>query len=241
MQKNGKLELTWVGKYDKQEPLEPRILLEKPELSYGDTGSGNMLIHGDNLIALRALEQDFAGKVRCVYIDPPYNINIANPHYEDGLEHSEWLCLMKPRLELLWALLSEAGSIWISIDDYEYAYMKVLCDEVFGRKNFLTTIVWQMRKSRENRRVFSNNHEYLLCYAKAPTIFANNRNTLPLTDEVKSRYKNPDNDPRGEWQSVSANAQAGHGTTSQFYTYIAPNGKNTYHRKVGAGFIRMNE
>ncbi len=125
-----KLELTWVGKNHKIR-LEPRILIEDIELSYGDPETGNMLIHGDNLLALKALEQDYAGKVKCIYIDPPYNTGNAFEHYDDGLEHSEWLNLMKPRLEILRRLLSEEGSIWISIDDKEVHYLKVLCDEVF--------------------------------------------------------------------------------------------------------------
>lgn len=125
-----KLELTWVGKNHKIR-LEPRILIEDTELSYGDPDTGNMLIHGDNLLALKALEQDFAGKIKCIYIDPPYNTGNAFEHYDDGLEHSEWLNLIKPRLEILRRLLSNEGSIWISIDDDESHYLKVLCDEVF--------------------------------------------------------------------------------------------------------------
>ena len=128
-----KLELTWVGKYDEQQPLEPRILIENPEYSYGEveTGmlpngkpwNGNMLIHGDNLLALKALEQDYAGCVKCIYIDPPYNTGNAFEHYDDGIQHSIWLSLMRERLVLLRSLLSEDGSIWISIDDDEQAYL----------------------------------------------------------------------------------------------------------------------
>ena len=171
MQKSGKLELTWVGKYDKQETLEPRILLEKPDLSYGDTDNSNMLIHGDNLIALRALEQDFTGKVKCIYIDPPYNIDVANPLYEDGLEHSEWLNIMRPRLELLQNLLSDKGSIWIQIDDEECAYLKVLCDEVFGRRNFVNMLSVNMKNiagasgGGEDKRL-KKNCEFILIYAR---------------------------------------------------------------------------
>jgi len=125
-----KLELTWVGKNHKIR-LEPRILIEDTEKSYGDPDTGNMLIHGDNLLALKALEQDYAGKVKCIYIDPPYNTGNAFDHYDDGLEHSEWLNLMKPRLEIVRRLLSEEGSIWISIDDTEQAFLTVLCSEIF--------------------------------------------------------------------------------------------------------------
>lgn len=122
-------------------------------------------------------------------------------------------------------LLSIDGSVWISIDDSEMHYLKVAADKVFGRKNFITTIVWQQRTTRENRKVFSNNHEYILVYAKNPEAFGKNRNLLPSTSEVVERYKNPDNDPRGLWQSVSANVQAGHASCAQFYKLRAPNGK----------------
>ena len=125
-----KLELTWVGKNHKIR-LEPRILIEDTEKSYGDPDSGNMLIHGDNLLALKALEQDYSGKIKCIYIDPPYNTGNAFEHYDDGLEHSEWLNLMKPRLEILRRLLSDKGSIWISIDDTEQSFLNVLCTEIF--------------------------------------------------------------------------------------------------------------
>lgn len=142
MEHKGKLELTWVGKYD-DKVIEPRILMEDREKSYGDPQSENMLIHGDNLIALQALQQDYTGRVRCVYIDPPYNTGSAFENYDDGLEHSIWLSLMKPRLELLWSFLKEDdGSIWISIDDSEQAYMRIICDEIFGRRNFIAQIVW---------------------------------------------------------------------------------------------------
>ncbi|EKD28278.1 MAG: adenine specific DNA methylase MOD [uncultured bacterium] len=135
-----KLELTWIGK-DKRPKLEPRILVEDTEKSYHakhrvgkDDIFDNRLIFGDNLLALKALEQEFAGKVKCVYIDPPYNTGNAFEHYDDGVEHSIWLGLMRDRLELIGKLLSNDGSLWISIDDDESHYLKVLCDEVFGRK-----------------------------------------------------------------------------------------------------------
>lgn len=202
-----------------------RLLQGVKSLSYGDPNSENMLIQGDNLDALKALLPLYAGKVKCIYIDPPYNTKSAFEHYDDNLEHSQWLCMMYPRLELLRELLAEDGSIWVSIDDNEAHYLKVMMDEVFGRKNFIHSMVWQQRTTRENRKVFSNNHEYLLVYAKNPAQFSASRNALDLTEEVKNRYKNPDNDSRGAWQSVSANAQAGHATPEQFYTLIAPNGK----------------
>lgn len=139
-----KLELTWIGK-DEEVKLEPRILIEDPEKSYGDPASENMLIHGDNLLALKALEQDFAGKIKCIYIDPPYNTGSAFEHYDDNLEHSTWLSLMKPRLELLKVLLCEDGVIFVQIDDEEQAYLRVLMDEVFGRGNFVNTITVKMK------------------------------------------------------------------------------------------------
>lgn len=149
--------------------IEPRLLIENTELS--NTASApdteNMLIHGDNLLALKALESRFAGQVRCIYIDPPYNIGAAFEHYDDNLEHSMWLGLIRPRLEILWNLLHNTeGSIWISIDDNEQAYMRVLCDELFGRSNFVAQIVWQKRYSRENREAIGDVHEYIIVYAK---------------------------------------------------------------------------
>ena len=137
MDRKQKLELTWIGKYDEIK-VEPRILLEDKSKGYGDPNTENMLIHGDNLLALKALEQDFAGKIKCIYIDPPYNTGNAFEHYDDNLEHSIWLNLMKPRLEIIYNLLADDGSLWISIDDDECHYLKVLCDEIFGRK-----ILWQ--------------------------------------------------------------------------------------------------
>ncbi len=139
-----KLELTWIGK-ENQPRLEPRILIEDPAKSYGDKSSGNMLIHGDNLLALKALEQDFAGKINCIFIDPPYNTGNAFDHYDDGLEHSIWLSLMRDRLEILRRLLAPDGFFCAHIDDSEGAYLKVLCDEVLGRPNYLTTFYFQVR------------------------------------------------------------------------------------------------
>ena len=144
-----KLELTWIGK-DQQPVLEPRILIEDPDKSYGDPNTENMLIHGDNLLALKALEQNFAGKIKCIYIDPPYNTGNAFEHYDDGVEHSIWLSLIKPRIEMLRTLLRDDGSLWISIDDDECHYLKVLCDEVFGRNNYITSCLWQKIHSIKN-------------------------------------------------------------------------------------------
>jgi len=226
-----RLELTWIGK-DERPRLEPRILLEDAEKSYhakarvteGDIFD-NILIHGDNLLALKALEQEYVSKVKCVVIDPPYNTGSAFEHYDDGLEHSIWLSLMRDRLELLRHLLTFDGSIWISIDDNEYPYLRVLCDEIFGRQNFVCTVIWEKRKSRENRRAFSFKHDYIAVYAKDKNAFESSRNPIPINQEVLARYRNPDNDPRGPWQSVAITAQAGHATASQFYTITTPSGR----------------
>ena len=219
-----KLELTWYGKDDPIR-VEPRLLIENAALSNIaiDPDTENMLIHGDNLLALKALEKKFAGQVRCIYIDPPYNTGSAFEHYDDNLEHSQWLNLMRPRLEILWQLLSANGSIWISIDDDERDYLKVLCDEVFGRQHFLASIVWQKRYSRENRESIGDSHEYILIYVKDKELFKNARNFLPLTEKQMKAYKNPDNDPRGAWQSVSLLAQGYR--PNQMYAITAPNGK----------------
>ena len=180
-----KLELTWYGK-DEPIRVEPRLLIENTELSNtaADPETQNMLIHGDNLLALKALESKFAGQVKCIYIDPPYNTGSAFEHYDDNLEHSIWLNLMRPRLEILWNLLDDTvGSLWISIDDSEQAYMRVLCDELFGRHNFVAQIVWQKRYSRENRESIGDVHEYILVYAKDTVSFKEVRNLVPMTEE----------------------------------------------------------
>jgi len=193
-----KLELNWIGKH-KRPRLEPRILLEDKALSYGDVDSENLLIHGDNLLALKALEQKYAGKVKCIFIDPPYNTGSAFKYYEDGLEHSVWLCLIRDRLEILRTLLSEDGSIWITIDDNEAHYLKIVCDEVFGRNNFQCDIAWEKRYAPPpDTKGFGYVHDHLLCYRKSEKF---QRNYLPMTEDQIGRYKNPDNDPRGPWKS----------------------------------------
>ena len=194
-----KLELTWIGKGEEPK-LEPRILIENPECSYGDPDSENILIHGDNLLALKALEQDYAGKVKCIYIDPPYNTGSAFEHYDDNLEHSTWLSLMKPRLDILKNLLSKDGSIWISIDDDEQAYLKILCDEVFGRRNFVASVIWEKRYAPTNdSKWLSDSHDFIMVYAKDKQSWR--PNLLPRTEKQNAIYKNPDNDPRGVWAS----------------------------------------
>ena len=201
-----KLELTWIGK-EKRPKLEPRILLEDPEKSYhakhrvsDNDIFDNRLIFGDNLLALKALEQEFSGRVRCVFIDPPYNTGSAFTHYDDGLEHSIWLGLMRDRLEIIRRLLSEDGSIWITIDDNEAHYLKVICDEIFGRSNFLCDIAWEKRYSPPpDTKDFGYVHDHILVYRKSSSF---RRNLLPLTEDQSGRYKNPDNDPRGPWKAM---------------------------------------
>jgi adenine-specific DNA-methyltransferase len=160
MTKNQRLELTWIGK-ENELKIEPRILIEDPEKSYGNRNTENMLIYGDNLLALKALEQGFAGKIKCIYIDPPYNTGNAFEHYDDGLEHSIWLSLIKPRIELLHRLLRPDGSMWISIDDDECHYLKVLCDEIFGRSNFVTCCIWQKIHSIKNDAKYISVNHYI--------------------------------------------------------------------------------
>lgn len=193
--------------------------------SSGTKGTGNMLIHGDNLDVLKFLAKSHAGTVKCTYLDPPYNNGESYEHYFDSMGHEEWLQAVTARLEQVKTLLRDDGSAWISIDDSELHYLKVVADTIFGRKNFVSTIAWEHRTTRENRKVFSQNHEYLLIYAKDIGAWKASRNSLPLTDDVVGRYKNVDSDPRGPWQSVSAHAQDGHATAQQYYSFKAPNGR----------------
>lgn len=204
--KKQKLELTWIGK-EARPRLEPRILLEDPALSYHATHRvkendifDNRLIFGDNLLALKALEQEFSGQVKCISIDPPYNTGSAFTHYDDGVEHSIWLSLMRDRLEILKRLLSDDGSLWITIDDNEAHYLKILCDEVFGRRNFVSTVIWQKKYApKSDSKYFSASHDFILVVAKEMSRFQLGR--LPKTEKQTSRYTNRDNDPRGPWKA----------------------------------------
>ncbi|MCA3561866.1 MAG: site-specific DNA-methyltransferase [Aestuariivirga sp.] len=229
MAKNQKLELTWVGKENRPR-LEPRILLEDPEKSYhakhrvsDDDIFDNRLIFGDNLLALKALEQEFAGKVKCVFIDPPYNTGSAFEHYDDGLEHSIWLGLMRDRLEIIRRLLSEEGSLWITIDDNEAHYLKVLCDEIFGRKNFVANVVWQKRYARDNNAAIGSAHDHVFVYEKTFDAFRKTRNRVELDYKTRAPYKNPNNDPKGPWQSISFTG-AGF-RANMMYPIIGPDGR----------------
>ena len=206
MSKKQKLELTWIGK-DARPKLEPRILLEDPAKSYHAKHRvtendlfDNQLIFGDNLLALKALEAEFTGKVKCVFIDPPYNTGSAFTHYDDGVEHSIWLSLMRDRLEIIRRLLSEDGSLWITIDDNEAHYLKVLCDEVFGRRNFVANVVWQKKASPQANAIWlSDSHDHILVYAHNKDSWR--PKLLSRSEEAVARYKNPDDDERGVWTS----------------------------------------
>ncbi|MBF0426432.1 MAG: site-specific DNA-methyltransferase [Magnetococcales bacterium] len=230
MSNKQKLELTWIGKENRPR-LEPRILLEDATLSHhaphrvsdGDIFD-NRLIFGDNLLALKALEQEFAGKVKCVFIDPPYNTGSAFTHYDDGIEHSLWLSLMRDRLDILWKLLSDDGSLWIVIDDNEVHYLKVICDEMFGRGNFVSSFAWEKDKGRRNDTDISSAHDHILLFVKSRDIWKKVRNPLPRSDSQKARYRNPDNDPRGPWLQGD-NGTAKSGGNSLLYPIRLPSGR----------------
>lgn len=211
MSKKQKLELTWVGK-EHRPRLEPRILLEEPELSHyarvrnDEALFDNRLIQGDNLLALKALETEFAGQVKCVFIDPPYNTGSAFEHYDDGLEHSLWLGMMRDRLELIRYLLRNDGSLWVTLDDNEAHYFKVMCDEVFGRANFVNTVIWRKNYApKSTARHLSEDHDYILVYAKNADIWT--PNLMPRSQKQDSAYKNPDSDPRGAWKASDLSAR----------------------------------
>ena len=203
-----------------------RLLEEASDLSAGDTDDGNMLIQGDNLDALKALLPFYAGQVKCIYIDPPYNTRSAFEHYDDNLEHSKWLAMMWPRLELLRELLSEDGAIWVSIDDNEVHYLKVIMDEVFGRRNFVANVVWQKRTSPDFRAVLGDGHENVLVCSKNASLFREKANLLPLSENQKKEYRNPDNDPRGPWVSRDFSAQGYR--PNQMYKIVTPGGAEYY-------------
>lgn len=189
-------------------------LAEAPELGYGETDARNLLIRADNLMGLKALCPYYAGAVKCVFIDPPYNTRKDFGHYRDNMEHAQWLEMMYPRLELLNELLAEDGSIWAIIDDDEGHYLKVLMDEIFGRKNFVANFVWQKKYSPQgDAKWFSDNHDHIFCYAKQKQQWR--PFLLPRTEEMDKRYKNPDNDPRGCWKPADFSVK----TYSESYDY----------------------
>ena len=199
-----------------------RLLQGVKNLSYGDADTENMLIQGDNLEALKALLPLYAGKVKCIYIDPPYNTKSAFEHYDDNLEHSQWLCMMYPRLELLRELLAEDGSIWVSIDDNEAHYLKVMMDEVFGRGNFVANVLWQKRFApNSTAKYISDSHDHILLYAKEKIRWK--RKLLPRDDKHNQSYKNPDNDSRGLWTSGDMSARNSY--SAGIYLITIPSGR----------------
>lgn len=212
--------LDWVNKNQAKVSTDevPYHLLQQVK-AYGEP-SENLLIQGDNLLALKALLPFYAGQVKCIFIDPPYNTQSAFEHYDDKLEHSQWLSMMYPRLVLLRELLAEDGSIWITIDDRESHYLKVVMDEVFGRDKFIADIIWQKRTSRENRAAIGSAHDSLLLYAKKPAVeWKNIRNLLPPNGKG---FSNPDKDPRGTWRSIPFSAQGYR--PNQMYEIVTPSG-----------------
>src|SRR5208283_3765738 len=202
MSKTTKLELTWIGKENHPRP-EPRILLEDTERSYHASSRvsdadffENILIRGDNLLAIKALEQQYSGQIKCIYIDPPYNTGSAFNHYDDGVEHSLWLTLMRDRLEVLHRLLAKEGSIWINLDDNEAHYCKVMCDEIFGRANFLANVIWEKADSpRMDAQFFSSRHDHILVYAKDRSAFAIKKGATE-GEEIAEQYDKVDKEGR---------------------------------------------
>lgn len=223
MSRKHRLELMWPDKEMIATP-EPRVLLEK-KLFYSSQKSNqgtkdNLLIYGDNLLGLKALERDYIGKIKCIYIDPPYNTKSCFTHYDDSMEHSLWLNMMKDRLLIMHRLLSEDGSIWITIDDCESHYLKVMCDELFGRNCFVASIVWRTTdNSNNNAKTFSCDHNYILVYSKkvgwVPNFLQDNKK--------RKHFKNPDNDPKGPWFDGNPINNPALRPNLQ-YDLIAPNG-----------------
>lgn len=244
--------LNWIGKdkvlnHHLEVPfhvLERQYSFDEAGKHEEDNGSENMIIHGDNLLALKSLLPKYEGKIKCIYIDPPYNTgnenwvyndNVNDPHIqrwlhqvvgkegEDLSRHDKWLCMMYPRLKLLQRLLAEDGVIFISIDDNEQANLKLICDEIFGAGNFVTNLIWEKKFSRANdAKYFSEQHDHILIYAKQKNLFFLNK--LPVEEEQTSRYKNPDNDPRGAWQSIAYNCNKNADERPNlYYPVINPN------------------
>ncbi len=213
-----------------------RLLDEVPEHSSGDGLAGNMLIQGDNLDALKALLPFYAGLIKCIYIDPPYNTRSAFEHYDDNLEHSSWLAMMWPRLELLRELLAVDGSIWISIDDNESHYLKVILDEVFGRSNFVGNVVWQKLYTVKNSaKYLSDMHDHLLVYSRSKERWK--RNFFPRKESAKGNYSNPDNDPRGDWTTNAIQARNYYSLGT--YDISAPSGR--VHRPPVGTYWRISK
>ncbi len=235
-----KLELTWIGKENRPR-LEPRVLLEDTEKSYHahrrvkDTDLfDNRLINGDNLLSLKALEQEFTGRIKCIFIDPPYNTGSAFEEYDDGIEHSLWLSLLRDRLDILARLLTSDGSLWVTLDDNEAHYMKVLGDEIFGRECFIADITWQKRDGPPNDRKIGSIHDHVLVWGKTKivtgkkTLAEEGFNLMPRTEKADAQYKvfrEPSGpDPRGPFRKIdtTANAKGGRYVESLFYGITNP-------------------
>ena len=237
--------LEWIGKakvINHHQDVPYRILDEKYTYN-STTPSGNKIIHGDNLDALKSLLPEYEGRIKCIYIDPPYNTgnekwvyndNVNDPKIkkwlgevvgkegEDLSRHDKWLCMMYPRLRLLHQLLAEDGAIFISIDNNEQAHLRLLCDEIFGAQNFVNNVIWQKKYSPQNdARYFSDMHDFVITYCKNKENWV--RNLLPRKGEQDKRYKNPDNDPRGVWKPDNLSVK----TYSETYDYpiTTPNGR----------------
>ncbi|MDR1350767.1 MAG: site-specific DNA-methyltransferase [Zoogloeaceae bacterium] len=201
---------------------EYRLLAEEEQYSYGDPDAGNLIVQGDNLAALKALLPFYAGQVKCIYIDPPYNTGSAFEHYDDNMEHTLWLSMMYPRLELLKKFLAKEGAIFIQLDDSEQAYAKVICDEIFGRNNFVANIIWQKKYSPQNdAKWLSDNHDFIMLYARDKEMWR--PNLLPRTEEMNARYRNPDNDVRGVWKPADLSAKTYSAATD--YSIKTPSGR----------------
>jgi adenine-specific DNA-methyltransferase len=203
--------------------LAPYRLLEPvSSLNYGEVDAANLIIQGDNLDALKALLPYYAGQVKCIFIDPPYNTKSAFEHYDDNLEHSQWLSMMYPRLEILQQLLSETGTLWVTLDDNESHYFKVIADEIFGRNNFVASVIWQKNYSPKNSaRHFSVDHDYMFVYAKNAERWV--PNPMPRTDKQDRAYKNPDKDERGPWKPGDLSARNFYGAGT--YPITCPSGR----------------
>ena len=197
-----------------------RLLEQVAAHSHGDPDTGNMLIQGDNLDALKALLPYYAGKVKCIFIDPPYNTRSAFEHYDDNLEHAKWLALLYPRLELLRQMLSEDGSIWVTIDDNESHYLKVIMDEVFGRTNFIANVVWEkVYTPKSNGRGLSSDHDHVLVFSKSAQWLESGWNFVPRSQEQNERFKNPDADPKGPWRTYPLDVRTEDDARREKYRY----------------------
>ncbi|HMD84105.1 MAG TPA: site-specific DNA-methyltransferase [Terriglobia bacterium] len=240
--------LDWIGKkavLDHHRQVPYRLLKCDASLSAGDPDSGNLLIQGDNLLALKALLPYYAGKVKCIYIDPPYNTgeenwiyndNVNSPEirawlgkvvggeFEDLSRHDKWLCMMYPRLSLLQEMLRDDGAIFVSIDDHEVVHLHNIMGEIFGPANFLANIIWQKRTSPDARLNLGPAHDFVVAYAKNLERLKPTLKRVPPSGERTKAYKNPDNDPRGVWASVDLTGQTGHATPDQFYEITTRDG-----------------